>query len=205
LIDSIEELDQFLDLSRGGGMHLFHTAPWKWLNQLADKDFFKTDNEFYKTGTVEERRLSINKKEDLERKIKKTFKGTLYPDFDKLFSTDRREVQKTIACIKAQFLKGTRNWEEDIDTPHAIAIVYDANGIGKIVDSCSNVIGTIDTIPKPTKGEDLIRLKGNIVNFYSHIAFVQNVFKVDVELKLQDIAVESSVLKVSKDGRIVLI
>ncbi len=57
--------------------------------------------------------------------------------------------------------------------------------MGRIVDSSNRSTNKtqIDTIPKAAEGEELIRIQNNVINFYSHIVYVQNVFMVEVEVE----------------------
>jgi hypothetical protein len=183
-LSTVTDLEPFLDQKKGGGIHVYEKEAWDCI-----KEWQRAGEEMStKPGkSPKEKALQDFIERDATSRMAKYWKGDtdMGPEYvSKLLDRglDLRSRLKAAASLRTSALNAgvaNRSWNLGPNTQHAIAIVYDQNGIGTIFNpSKPQACDILNTVPC---SDEFTRLRKNIQGFYGHVVFVQNVFEVDVE------------------------
>ncbi len=217
-LKTLPELKPFLNTKLGGGIRVYDSLAWQcldeWQNTKEALDRFSD-----KEDSKEKTKLEHKEKAAMNR-MSKFWKGTTdigkeYIDALLDSTNNLRTRSKQISSMKAAAnFSGIshRLWCDDMYTGHAIAIVFDREGKGYILNSSKpRNIDTIDSVQKEKKEDEVTRIRKNIQSFYSHMVHVQNIFEIDVVFneetvkESKKVSEQKVVLQVTSDSIVVAI
>jgi hypothetical protein len=217
-MESLAQLQPFLNTKIGGGIRVYDSQAWECLQewQNAKEELDRLNNE---PASKENGKRSLEHREKVAtNRISKFWKGTTdigkeYVDTLLDRTKDLRTRAKQICSMRAAAMFSGishRYWRDDNYTGHAIAIVFDREGKGYILNSSkAKNVDTIDSIKKEKEEDEVTRIRKNIQSFYSHMVHVQNIFEIDVVFneetikEIKKVSEKKVVLQVTSDSCVV--